>query len=42
MSAEGEIDIKGQLKVSVQKNMYCFIGYTKAFHCVEQKKMENS
>ena len=25
-----------------QKNMYCFTGYTKAFHCVEQKKMENS
>ena len=25
-----------------QKNMYCFIGYTKAFHCMEEKKMENS
>ena len=25
-----------------QKNIYCFTDYTKAFHCVDYKKLENS
>ena len=25
-----------------QKNIYCFIDYTKAFDCVDQNKLENS
>ena len=29
-------------KQEFQKNIYCFIYYTKAFDCVDRKKLENS